>query len=443
MVRGIYTDFVEYRDSDLGEPDDPKAGTIYVVDTNVLLDLYKFTRSTADEVIAALQQMSHTLFVPHQVMAEFWGGVGDVRKGAHHREAAGKIRSSAEDSRHEVERWLKRTGLGPESARGADILVRQKAVAAAVEELVDAIESIQKEANDGQERIIPALEEAFEGRVGAAITVEQRKHRLAEFKARLESKLPPGFRDVEQRKGNAEKGMGDYLVWEECLEEGRRRSAEMGRAMDLTLITSDLKDDWTRGARDDGLPLAHRVLVREYAAASGGIFRIRTFRSLLDIAGTYFGAQVSEESKAQVEYQSQQAKMLWTSDAARSYLNSLWNRDHHDQLRVLITAVAAEEKGQRPLSLDEAREVARREKMSAFSGPYRTALQALAVVEAGIEEPMIELSTSAGVPSYVLAPVPIATVLEAILEDDDHRKVYEAAQGTLADRLVDEGDDEG
>lgn len=81
--------------------------------------------------------------------------------------------------------------------------------------------------------------------------------------------------------------------------------------------------------------------------------------------------------------------------------------------------------------------------MSAFSGPYRTALQALAVVEAGIEEPMIELSTSAGVPSYVLAPVPIATVLEAILEDDDHRKVYEAAQGTLADRLVDEGDDEG
>jgi PIN like domain len=43
-----------------------------VIDTNVLLNLYRYNESTRDDPLEVLQKVGDRLWVPHQVMKEFW-----------------------------------------------------------------------------------------------------------------------------------------------------------------------------------------------------------------------------------------------------------------------------------------------------------------------------------------------------------------------------------
>jgi predicted nucleic acid-binding protein len=43
-----------------------------VPDTNVFLNLYRYTSATRDDLFAALGSLGSRLWVPHQVLVEFW-----------------------------------------------------------------------------------------------------------------------------------------------------------------------------------------------------------------------------------------------------------------------------------------------------------------------------------------------------------------------------------
>ncbi|MEH6904052.1 PIN-like domain-containing protein, partial [Bacillus safensis] len=45
--------------------------SIIVLDTNVLLNLYRFTKETSDQILGLLQEYSEKLWIPHQVALEY------------------------------------------------------------------------------------------------------------------------------------------------------------------------------------------------------------------------------------------------------------------------------------------------------------------------------------------------------------------------------------
>lgn len=389
----IYSDFFEYRDSDTRPPLDPVRSTLYVIDANVLLNLFKFTRSATAEILSAMKQMSSVLFVPHQVMNEFWSNVATVRRGDHHREAAGKMSSAHDEMERVIGTWLERTGLVSErdqvvqrSRNARDDLSR------AVSRVIEIFEEVEADASDGQRTILPSLEKTLHGRVGDAPTPEQRRQWIAEFSTRVAARIPPGFRDAESKNG--ESAAGDYLIWRQILDRASAVSKERQRPVDVTFITNDLKDDWVREPRSSTAPLAHRHLIREFAEQTGnGVFRIGTFRALLEVANEHFGAAVSEESRAQAQAQSRLVEAEWPVEAVRDYLKWLLEREYTDQLLVLFAAVNALAQLEEGITIEHARTLTGRDKLTAFSPPYRTALRQAAVQEAGISEPAIALES--------------------------------------------------
>ena len=50
------------------------ASGLIVLDTNVLLDLYRYHPETRQELLDVLDQLRERLWIPNQVMAEFWAG---------------------------------------------------------------------------------------------------------------------------------------------------------------------------------------------------------------------------------------------------------------------------------------------------------------------------------------------------------------------------------
>ncbi|MGO2718786.1 MAG: PIN-like domain-containing protein [Brachybacterium tyrofermentans] len=385
-ARTIFTDFVEYAEHDALPADDPVRGTLYALDANILLNLYKFTPDAARDVLKALREMREVLFIPHQALNEFWPLRAGVRSGPHHSEASGKVRAAKADILRIVRTWQKRTGLNAEGARegGAqDISDHLAAVSEVLEKIESTIDAVREESADNGEWLLDTIDEIFAGRIGPKPSDAERTDALREFDKRVERGTPPGLRDVEIRKGKTEKASGDYFIWMQCVREAESISNSRGAPLDLTLVTEDHKDDWVRSGTDDHL-LAHRALVKEYYEATGGTFRIMSFEELLDTASQFFGAQVSSESRAQVAAQKTYPAVAWTPDYAYDYLTELWNYGNLPQLKVLFVAWHLAQELGPPLLLTEAAALVDRVDLRGFGKAFSGALARMDV--AGVED---------------------------------------------------------
>lgn len=437
--RTIYTDFFEYEDADLKPPADPVRRTFYAVDTNILLNLYKYTRPTAEDLIRALRQMESVLFVPHQVLAEFWAQLETVRKGAHHREALGKIETAIDGLERDVNTWLRRTGLkdphesseqattedGPQSAGQAERADREiEKARECAENLKSIIEGVLDDTTGDDQWILKQLEDILQDRIGGAPSVDERSRMLKEFEERQKNDIPPGTRDTEKRNGKTEKSFGDYFIWKQCINEGTARSARAGQPFDLTLVTQDLKDDWTRSQNPQ--ILARRELVREYHdATQGGIFRINTFTMFIETAVQHFDATITDESKAQVMALSRTEDAVWTTAGVVEYLNAL-KENHSDQWKVLLAAYALHNDNLPPISVDEAKRLVDRDHMASFSKPYKSILSRPELLElADIESPMIHRTDNEDATDkvYVLQGEPEGPLGEVVKRDSELNEV--------------------
>jgi len=69
---GIYDDFPGYRLPPDRELDEALRAALVVIDANVLLNLYRYNESTRDDLLGVLREVGDRLWVPHQVLKEFW-----------------------------------------------------------------------------------------------------------------------------------------------------------------------------------------------------------------------------------------------------------------------------------------------------------------------------------------------------------------------------------
>ena len=62
---GIYDEFPGYRLPSDDELNDALQSALVVVDTNVLLNLYRYNESTRNDLLEVLRQLGNRLWVPH------------------------------------------------------------------------------------------------------------------------------------------------------------------------------------------------------------------------------------------------------------------------------------------------------------------------------------------------------------------------------------------
>lgn len=397
--RSIYTDFVEYQDADVTKVTSKDDVDLYAIDTNILVNLYKLTAPQLEAALTCLEVMSDRLFVPHQTLVEFWPlATTAAKQGTTHNELVSNLRDARKKASTAFNRWLEVTGLEPWTSKDAlrtdesvpsDDTRRLRAEMSAIWSAVDAMEervkAIQEDAEKIQERILPTLERILAGHVGAPVDDATHAQRVQSFKKRSVELIPPGFED---RDKPGDKGAGDYLIWEECLDEVRRRAGAETGPVDLVLVTEDLKDDWVREARqgdresyeERGHVLAHRGLVKEYADASGGgVLRVMTLKQLMQVAKELYGAKISDDVLGEIarrvepETQAEESSAQWTVEALQRYIDILRERGAEDQIDVLLAIWITEVDWNVYLNFSAAQELVGRKNMQGFATPYGTA----------------------------------------------------------------------
>ena len=72
VLRGLFDGFEGYRTPTLDDYRHLLTEGLVVPDTNVLLNLYRYNAQARGDLLAVLDRLGERLWVPHQVLAEFW-----------------------------------------------------------------------------------------------------------------------------------------------------------------------------------------------------------------------------------------------------------------------------------------------------------------------------------------------------------------------------------
>ncbi|QIQ03504.1 PIN-like domain-containing protein [Streptomyces liangshanensis] len=275
-----------------------------VLDTNVLLNLYRSNERTRLDTLAVLTKLRDRLWVPHQVLTEIWRN-REQRSVRHHhstkaKDAAAvmdKVPRTAEDA---VERWMRDVRLKKDEAVTQQIEAALEQLREAAAELRGLIEGQAKldalvgTAETYTDPVLTELETLLSGRIGGPLPQDEYDKAVQEAQTRAEDEIPPGYEDF--RTKSPEQAAGDYVLWLQLMQEAQRRGG------DVLLVTGDVKKDWWV-PRDADIPARPRPeLVVELRKQAGGRLYMLTPGELLKWAEDLLeGLEVDEDSVSDLD----------------------------------------------------------------------------------------------------------------------------------------------
>jgi hypothetical protein len=237
-----------------------------VIDANVLLNLYRYSAQTRDDLLDVLRALGDRLWIPRQAAKEF--AEARPRVLASQISAQDKIRGSLDeligqtsDRLRQINKDLSRRGGAPGH--------EQKATEA-LEALRDALLADERKlfgddrslANDP---LLSEVKKLLQARIGDGLTDAEHEEWRQKGADRIRDGIPPGFGD-----GNKEgdKRFGDVFIWAEIL-----RHADQAKKPVFFVTDDQNKGDWM--VRYSGRTFGpHPLLVRELWQAAGVPLRI-------------------------------------------------------------------------------------------------------------------------------------------------------------------------
>ncbi|MEV4283498.1 PIN-like domain-containing protein [Actinoplanes xinjiangensis] len=265
------------------------------LDTNALLDLYRFTPRARLEFIAALTVIKDRLFLTHQAALEFHRNrlkvVDDRSRGviSEGKEVANSIGAAVPKVREFARRYQIEDNLRD------DLITR-------MEELAKVTESTLREASEydvrresvrlGTDPILKDFDQLFDHRIGNPLSPADHKAALAEATRRRDNRIPPGYMD--KKGGDTDRQAGDYLVWLQLLIEAKKHDRP------LLFICNEEKEDWIY--KHSGETVGPRPeLVLEFQEQVGTYFHMVNVTGFLLNAKSLLGTTVSDTTLSEAQ----------------------------------------------------------------------------------------------------------------------------------------------
>jgi hypothetical protein len=273
------------------------ANGMVVVDTNVLLNLYRYNQGARETLLATLGKFDARLWVPHQVMEEFWRNRDSALEDPEKQlgQSVTALRAGLEKSFSDLRHWVNRVSLGREGAAELESILSD-AMEAVIEKMGSVVTAsgVEMERDTGQDKIVLALSELLDGKVGENLTADERAAAIIEGRRRIERQIPPGYEDRKKQARGDDTEVGDYLVWLQLMAEAKRRG------QDVLFVTGDAKEDWWRMRNKIGLGPRNELSEELLETAGARLFMLKPER-LLAYARDFLHVAVSEDSVQNVE----------------------------------------------------------------------------------------------------------------------------------------------
>lgn len=208
--------------------------SLFTVDTNILLNLYRYSDSTRNEVLQVLKAMKERLWLPHRAAQEYFNN----RLG---------VISQQEKAYEEAIKTLNTLQSDLSNTRQHPFLSEKlmRKLSAVLEEVVSELganKDIHAKRTQADE-IQLAVGDLFNGRVGAPYSEEELDKICKEGDERYNRKTPPGYKDDGKDEASSPglakyRKYGDLIIWKQIIDKANE--VKNG----IIFVNDDKKEDW-------------------------------------------------------------------------------------------------------------------------------------------------------------------------------------------------------
>lgn len=314
---GLFDGFEAYRTASDDEVREVLRSALVVIDTNVLLNMYRYNDVTRTSIVELMAALGDRLFVPYQVLEEFWRNRERALAGplAEVRSTIAELQKFHDSAVEQVRMWVNRSALAPGAAGVIEARLDDAFAEARLEfdSLIDDAQ-VDHARSTLHDPVLAQLQPVLQGRVGPSMDEAAYKAALKEGQRRADVGEPPGFADAKKSDRGPEGAAGDYLVWEQLIVEATRRGSST-----VAFVTGDVKRDWWRF--ESGNPRGPRIeLAREIAERCGANLHMLRPDVLLRFADT-LAVSVLPDSLEDVE------RTTLTEEPPTEETGSGWSRE--------------------------------------------------------------------------------------------------------------------
>ncbi|GAB1059912.1 PIN-like domain-containing protein [Shewanella algae] len=263
---------------------------VFVFDTNILLNLYRYSNETKNDFLNVIRGLSERCFMPNRVALEFFNGrLGVINSQLDlYEKAVGKIRELKRDIDHSKQHPFV----------GEDLHKRSNEL---FEELSEELKAgkAKHASRINVDDILDDVSDIFDGKVGPSKSEDELKKITTEAENRFKNKTPPGFEDGSKAKDctalrDKLRAYGDYIIWDEIMDYAKSED------VDIIFVTDDVKIDWWHKNNKD-LIGPRTELLEEFLIQTGKKFHMYTSDQFFDFATDYLKLNVSDKSIHEVQ----------------------------------------------------------------------------------------------------------------------------------------------
>ena len=257
---------------------------LFVFDTNILLNMYRYSDETRENFIATLDKLKSRIWIPHRVAEEYLANRLKVISEQQ------EEYSSAINEVGSLNKKLDNPRQHPFVSKETMTAV-EKSLTKLIKELEINRDLHGKRMHDDEIMSLFAI--IFEGKVGRELQPEELELIIKNGEKRYLEKIPPGYSDAK-KSSNEEflsarcRPYGDLIVWEQIMEKSRESKAP------VIFVTDDGKEDWW--LRFKGKTLGPRPeLLKEFKLRTGMDFHMYHPEKFLSLAGELLEQKTSDE----------------------------------------------------------------------------------------------------------------------------------------------------
>jgi len=273
---------------------------IFIFDTNVLLNLYRYQSSTRDSLLKVMETLGSRVWIPYHVGLEFQRNRLTVIAEQHNRFS--EVKNIVEDSISKMENGFnelqlrkRHTYINPDK-----LLEDINKLKSAFFEQLNKLEKQSININSNDE-IRERLDLLFADKIGSPPSDQKIMDELfKEGEIRYINNIPPGFKDSTKGEKNTDgftyngikykRKFGDLIIWKQIIEFSSK-----SKNKNIIFITDDNKADWwckinINGPKTIGVrPELKDELYREGKVENFHIYNTEQF---LRYANSHLNAQV-------------------------------------------------------------------------------------------------------------------------------------------------------
>ncbi|TLX46661.1 hypothetical protein C1E24_12405 [Pseudoalteromonas phenolica] len=287
--------------------------SIFIIDANVLLNLYRYSEATRKELQNAITSLKGRVFIPHQAASEF------LRNRLTVTSDQSKEYTSAIKTIKDLVKKISNKDRHPFISDNKLTELNELS-----DSVVENLESQQKSLLDklSNDEILEFIEVTFEGKTGQPYDSEKIKELIVIGESRYESKIPPGYKDAaKDSTEDPTRKYGDLFVWLQTIDFAKANNCS------VVFITDDKKEDWW--LEQSGRTISPRPeLIEEFIKETDQQFWMYSVSKFIQEAARINMKEVDQNVIDEIRIISEQLEKM-SKEIAHETMNISFNKKKH------------------------------------------------------------------------------------------------------------------